>query len=153
MGDQRRPQNLACILAHFLDRLDDANATALAGLLFFETALATATGVNLGLDDPDRSSEVAGDSLGLFGRVGDTAARHRHAEFGQQLFGLIFMDIHGLTRMSWKPIKHKVAHSAHRMMEFRPHGPHIPQSGQGTGLRRRTLSAAEKSFNRDFTMW
>ena len=66
------------------------------GLHYLHAArLAAAAGVNLRLHDPDRAAQF----FGALDRLIDTecrdAARHLHAEFAQDGFGLILVDIHG----------------------------------------------------------
>jgi hypothetical protein len=60
-------------------------------------ALAAATGVNLGLDHPD----LAAQGFGCLDRVihggAVNPARNRHAEFLQELFALIFVNLHALS--------------------------------------------------------
>ena len=60
--------------------------------------LAAATGVHLRLDHPDRTSEPLGGVDGLFWRGGDETRRHRDAVAGEQLLGLVFVEVHGLGR-------------------------------------------------------
>jgi len=60
-------------------------------------ALAAPTGMNLRLDDPHRPAQPARHLDRLGGRIGHSAARHRDTEFRQQLFRLIFVDIHRLS--------------------------------------------------------
>jgi hypothetical protein len=58
-------------------------------------ALAPATGVDLGFDDPNRSTEVLGDLFGLLRRVGNPTAGHSDPVLGEDALGLILMNIHG----------------------------------------------------------
>lgn len=60
-------------------------------------ALATAAGVDLRLDHPDRAGQGAGGRAG-FGRRGRQRSRgHGHAKLGQQALCLVFVNIHGET--------------------------------------------------------
>src|SRR5690349_24404192 len=73
------------------------------GDFFFRAAeldpagLAAPTGMDLRLYDPDRSAETPRRLDRLGGGVGHPAARHRNTEFRQQLFRLIFVDVHSLS--------------------------------------------------------
>jgi hypothetical protein len=58
------------------------------------TALAAATGVDLGLDDPDRAAQLLGGFLGFAHAERGMAPRHRHAVRAQQFLGLVFVDLH-----------------------------------------------------------
>src|ERR1700733_215090 len=69
---------------HVIDRLDH----------FHAAGFAAAPGMDLRLDDPDRSAEFIGGLLGLVDVESRYAARHRHAEFAQYSLGLVFVDIH-----------------------------------------------------------
>jgi len=87
VGHQRHAQHALGFLAHIRDGLDDLDAAALAA----------AAGMDLGLHHPDRAAQRFGGLHGLFHREGRHALRDRHAESAQHLFGLIFMDIHGVS--------------------------------------------------------
>lgn len=56
--------------------------------------LAPPTGMHLRLDDPTTAAKSLCGSLRFFWRRGWTTFRNRNAEFGKQLFGLVFMQIH-----------------------------------------------------------
>ena len=75
---------LARSLAHVVEGLDQLDAAGLAA----------AAGMDLRLDHP----EVAADGLGrldrLVGRAGDAPGRHRDAVVGEQLLGLVFVEVH-----------------------------------------------------------
>ena len=71
-----------------LDRLHDLDAAALA----------PAAGVDLRLDHPDGTAELARRVLGLGPRIGDAAARHRDAEVRQQRLGLVLVNVHARRR-------------------------------------------------------
>jgi hypothetical protein len=49
--------------------------------------------MNLRLDRPVPAAELGGAIDGLIGTVGDRAARRRNAEIGQELLGLIFVNV------------------------------------------------------------
>ena len=50
--------------------------------------------MDLGLDDPNRSAEFLRSLDRLLHRERRNAAWHRHAEFAQQLFALVFVNLH-----------------------------------------------------------
>src|SRR5574343_1511026 len=85
--DQLHAQDLAGVFAHFFER----------GCDFDATTLATATGVNLGLDHPD----LAAQGFGCLDRVvhggAVNPARNGDAEFLQDLLALIFVNFHALS--------------------------------------------------------
>ena len=56
--------------------------------------LAARPGMDLRLDDPARSADFVGAIHRLIRAVGDAAVRHGDAEFREQFFGLVFVDIH-----------------------------------------------------------
>jgi hypothetical protein len=94
-----RHQNLA---EHFRSNITDfvrrfANVhAALKSVL--ETALAAPAGVDLCLNNNIDIAELARDLLCLIERRRYSAARCSHIEFLQQLFGLIFVDVHSQKR-------------------------------------------------------
>jgi hypothetical protein len=71
-------------LLHLVDRPGELDAAALAA----------AAGMDLRLDDPDRAAQFARRTLGLGGGVGHLALQHGHAVLGQELLGLVFVDVH-----------------------------------------------------------
>ena len=84
MGDQSRAEDTRRFCLHVVN-----------GFYHFDAAgLATPTGVNLRFHHPDRPAQL----FGALDRLVDThsrhPARHRHAEFAQHCFSLIFVDIH-----------------------------------------------------------
>ncbi len=85
--DQLHAENLVRVLAHLLERFRYLDTTALA----------TAAGVNLGLDHPD----TAAQGFRCLDRVIDgravDPARNRNAEFLQDLLTLIFVNFHALS--------------------------------------------------------
>ena len=94
LGHQDGAQHLLGVVVDLLDGLDDTHP-ALAGLVIPEPAGTAATGMDLGLHDPDRAAELFGDVLCFPCCIGDAAARHGNAVFLQQALGLIFVDVHG----------------------------------------------------------
>ena len=87
VGDQRHAQHALGFLLHIVDGLDHLDAAALAA----------AAGMDLRLHHPDRAAQFLGRRHRFLDREGGLAARHRHAEAAQDLFGLIFVDVHGKT--------------------------------------------------------
>src|SRR5574343_777241 len=85
--DQLHAQDLAGVFAHFFER----------GCDFDATTLATATGVNLGLDHPDLAAQGVGClDRGVNGGAVNPA-RNGDAEFLQDLLALIFVNFHALS--------------------------------------------------------
>ena len=84
VGNQLHAQNFFGARFDFVNRFGHLDATALA----------TSAGMDLGLDDPDRSAQFL-RSLNRFlhGKRCDPA-RHGHAEFAQNIFALVFVDFH-----------------------------------------------------------
>jgi hypothetical protein len=60
----------------------------------FELALATATGVDLGLHDEHRTAQLFSGGHGLLDGEGGIAARDGSAELCEDGFGLVFVDVH-----------------------------------------------------------
>ena len=83
------------MLAHFVDRMREADAALGAFAKLLELALAAAAGVDLRLHDPQRPGQLARRLDGLVDAHRGIARGHRHAIFREQLFGLIFVDVHG----------------------------------------------------------
>src|SRR5574343_708696 len=85
--DQLHAEDRAGVIAHFFERRCDLDATTLA----------TATCVDLGLDDPN----LAAQGFSCLDCVVDgravNPARNRNAEFFQELFALIFVNFHALS--------------------------------------------------------
>ena len=67
--------------------------TALLGM-FLEGAFASATGVNLRLNDGDRATKSSIGGGGFVGCAGDNASWNAYTAGGQQLFRLIFVNFH-----------------------------------------------------------
>src|SRR5690242_14848758 len=55
---------------------------------------AASAGMDLRLHDIDRTGKPFGDFFSFLRRIGDAALGDRHAEFLQQAFRLILMDVH-----------------------------------------------------------
>src|SRR5262249_37462943 len=92
-GHQHMAEHRLGDAPNLFGRLGDAHAAALA-LGPFELAFAAAARVDLRLHHPDRTVQVGRDMLGLGRRVGHAALEHAHAIAGEQLLGLILVDIH-----------------------------------------------------------
>ena len=99
-GDKRAAQHLTGKLCRFTDRTGEADAALFTGFRFHEMAFATAAGVDLRLDHPQRAIQLARGGLGFFGFQNGTAVGNRNAIAAQKGFGLIFVDIHGRTPVS-----------------------------------------------------
>ena len=68
---------------------------AVAGADLDAAGLAAPAGVDLRLDHPGRAAELLGAVRRLLRAVDDPAARDRHAVAGEQLLGLVLVDVHG----------------------------------------------------------
>ena len=83
--DQRHAEHAGRLFLHVVDGFDHLDAAGFAA----------PAGVDLRLHHPDRAAQL----FGAFDRLIDGerrhAARHRHAEFAQDRFGLILVDVHG----------------------------------------------------------
>ncbi len=93
-GDERLAEHLLGIGAHFLDRLGEADAALGVGAELGELALAAAAGVDLRLHDPERSGQLLRGLDRFVDGHGRVTGGNRNAELREQLFGLIFVDIH-----------------------------------------------------------
>ena len=93
-GHQRRAEHLLDVGDDLVDRLGEAHAALVAGRGFLELALAAATGVDLRLDDPERTAERLGGGFRVLGVENRDAARDGRAELLQDRFGLVFMNVH-----------------------------------------------------------
>ena len=82
--DQLHAQDLAGQRLDLVDRAGQLDAAALAA----------ATGVDLGLDDPDRAAELLGGFHRLLHGEGRDAARHRHTEVAQDFLALVLVNLH-----------------------------------------------------------
>ena len=84
MRDQRAPKNARRFLLDIVDRFHDLDAAGLAA----------PAGVNLRLDDPYRAAEILRGLLGFGDAHRGEAARHRYAEFRENRFALVLVDVH-----------------------------------------------------------
>src|SRR5271169_4102776 len=64
---------------------------------FDSPGLAAAAGMDLSLDHPNRPAEPPRHSDSLRRGIGDPAARHADIKLRQQLFRLVFVDIHRIS--------------------------------------------------------
>ena len=84
MGDQGHAQHIRRVLADLVDGFRQLHAACLA----------TAAGVDLGLDDPRLATEpVRRQHRVLHGEARESPGR-RNTEFAQYFLCLIFMDVH-----------------------------------------------------------
>ena len=93
--DQGLAQHLGGMLAHFVDRMGEANPALGVRPELLELALAAAAGVDLRLDHPQRPGKLLRGLDRFLDAHCGMARGHRNAEFREQLFGLIFVDVHG----------------------------------------------------------
>ena len=92
--DQRAAKHLLGFFSGFLDRFGQAHAAFFAGVGFFELAFATATGVDLGFDDPEGPVKFACGGFCVFGLEDDAAIADRGAIRAKQRLRLILVDVH-----------------------------------------------------------
>ena len=85
MCHQCHTQHTGRFGAHLVDGFDH----------FHTAALAAPSGVNLRFHDPNRAAQFLCRFDRLIGAKGNKPARHRNAKRPEDLFGLIFMNIHG----------------------------------------------------------
>ena len=86
MGHQGHAKDALGFFLHILDGFDHLDAAALAA----------AAGMDLGFHHPDRAAQFQGCGHGFLDREGGFAAWDRNTESAQDLFGLIFVYIHGV---------------------------------------------------------
>ena len=93
-GDEGVAEHLLDEGLHLLHGLGEAHAALFASGGFLELALAAATRVNLGFDDPQRAAKLVGGGF----RLGHVENRHAlgdgHAELLQDRLCLILMNVH-----------------------------------------------------------
>ena len=94
-GDEGLAEHLLGVGSDLVDRSGQPNAALGIGAEFLELALAAAAGVDLRLDDPERSGELPGRGHRFLDGKGGVAGGDRDALLGEQFLGLIFMDVHG----------------------------------------------------------
>src|SRR5690606_31430477 len=83
--DELHAENGVGVAAHFVERLGELDATALAA----------ATGVDLCLDDPDLATELLGGLDGFIDGETRNAFRRDDTELPQNFFCLVLMNFHG----------------------------------------------------------
>ncbi len=87
---QRRAEDALCFLLNVLDRFDYLDAAGLAA----------PARMDLRFHDPHRAAEVFRGFRRLIDAEGRKSARHRHAEFRQDRFRLVLVDVHRRPRNS-----------------------------------------------------
>ena len=91
VGDQSRAEHPRGFLLHVVDGFHHLDAAGLAA----------SAGVDLRFHHPDRTAQF----LRALDRFVDVerryAARHRHAEFAQHRFCLIFVNVHDVLSAEW----------------------------------------------------
>ena len=92
LGDQRMLEHHVGHLGAFVARANEFDAAPILTAILEPTLAATA-GVNLRLEDRGRADLVE-CLLRFRGAAGHDAARHRRLRGRQQLFRLIFVDLH-----------------------------------------------------------
>ena len=93
LGDQHMAEHLAGVGFDFVEGPAQAHAAGALGIVL-EAPGATAAGMDLGFDHPDRSAQVAGGVLGFLRGESDPAAWGGDTELRQQALGLIFVNVH-----------------------------------------------------------
>src|SRR5690606_39205506 len=91
------------VVAGLIGRADENDARLLRVL--FEPPLAAAAGMNLGLHDRQLAAEFGKSLRSLVGGLRDNALRHGNAGRGEELFGLVFVNLHEASRtvgLVWK---------------------------------------------------
>src|SRR5690606_18755438 len=84
VSDQLHAQDFRGQLTHFVHRASQLDATALA----------TATGVNLGFDNPHRATQLLRSCNRFIDGEGRNSAWHGNAKLLKQCFALIFVNFH-----------------------------------------------------------
>ncbi len=103
MGHQRHAQHALGFLLHVLDGFHHLDAAALAA----------PAGMDLRLHHPDRAGQAPWRPQPLLRRVKAAMPRgHRRAEGAQNLFGLIFVNVHGWTLMGAECAHECLGHAA-----------------------------------------
>ncbi len=93
LGDKNFTQHRFGVGADFVIRAGQANAAAAVGIVG-EVPRTASAGVNLGFDDADIAAKFGRGLAGFVCGIGDRAAWNGNAEFREQTFGLIFVDVH-----------------------------------------------------------
>ena len=81
------PENLSGVSRGFVRRFGE----------LYAAGFAAAAGVNLRFHDDNGSAQALGDGARFVFLEDDFAARDGHAEFGEDRFGLIFVDLHACS--------------------------------------------------------
>ena len=100
LGDQFVAKHGGGVGADLVDGLGEAHAPLAAGIVL-EPALAPTTGMDLGLHDGDRLAQFAGNVHGLVLGIGDATLEEGDGVLGQQDFGLILVDVHGVLSLCY----------------------------------------------------
>ena len=94
---------------------------------FDERSLAAAAGVDLGLDHGQRAAELVEGRGRRVGRIGHHARRHGDRRLAEDLFGLVFVDFHGLVSGSAGRIRDLAGHGTGGRPAFQaPDARHLP---------------------------
>jgi len=93
-GDQRVAEHLLDVCPHFIVGFGQTDTARSVAAKLFEFALATPTGVDLTLDDPNRSGHGCERSVNVGFREDGSADGDGGAEALQHGFGLILVDVH-----------------------------------------------------------
>ena len=94
MGDQRAAQHFLGLVSRFGHRFGQAHTARVSCVGFLEFALATATGVDLRLDHPQRAIKFTRGGFGIFCFQNGAAVGNGGTIGAQEFFGLIFMNVH-----------------------------------------------------------
>ena len=116
LGHQRVAQHLPGEGNYLVDGLGQAHAALGIWTQFLELALATATGVDLALDHIERAWQRLRCGRSIVRRKDRHARRNRRAIRLQQLFGLMFMDVHSKSPWMGKSLSGHGAPGPHRII-------------------------------------
>ena len=94
VGDERSAEHSLRFLGCFFHRSRDAHAALLAGAALLERSFSASARVDLRLHDPYGAIQFRRCGLGVFGPQHRSAVRNRSSEASQQLFCLIFVNVH-----------------------------------------------------------
>src|ERR1700722_8115801 len=130
--DQGHAQNLSGVVQSFVGRFRELHATGLAAT----------TGMDLGFDHDHMGAQTLGDGAGFLFFHYHFAARDRYAKFGEDRFGLIFVNLHagsiGFRRVALNSAKI----SDNRNDQVYPEG----ESGARSGVALEMKAKCEKSI-------
>jgi hypothetical protein len=118
LGDQHVAEHLAGVGFDLVEGIAQTHTPGALGIVL-EAPGATAAGVDLGLDHPNRPAQVAGSVLGFLRGEGDPAARGGDPELRQQALGLIFVNVHERSFTMNRVVEASAAFSA-RNPRFAP---------------------------------